>query len=47
MKGMILLSVVNCEGRLEDGAKADAPFIALGLLKALQSIGHVSLAILF
>ena len=35
MKGTMLMSVINCEKRLEDGAKVDTPYIATECMKVL------------
>jgi hypothetical protein len=41
MKGTMLMSVINCEKRLEDGAKVDTPYISKELQKVLARVGHV------
>ena len=43
MKGMMLLPVINCDKRLEDGAKVDTLYIARELQKVLGRVGHVIL----
>ena len=43
MKGTMLMSVINCDKRLEDGAKVDTPYLASELLKVLGRVGHVPL----
>jgi len=35
MKGTMLMSVINCDKRLEDGAKVDTLYLASELLKVL------------
>ena len=41
INGTMLMSVINCDKRLEDGAKVDTPYIAKELLKVLGGVGHV------
>ena len=41
MKEMMLMSIINCDKRLKDGAKVDTPYIAKELLKILGRVRHV------
>ena len=46
MKGTMLLRVINCVKRFQDGVKVDAPFIAMEIMKCIKAVGHVSVLLL-
>ena len=43
MKGMMLVSIINCNKRLKDGAEVDSPYIATELPKVFAQVGHMIL----